>query len=52
MFCFLEILKNYFYYKKVIFDVFWIITFCFGLLTFIILRILVKKTNILKVSGR
>ncbi len=52
IFCFLEVLKDYFYYKKVIFDVFWVITFCFGLLTFIILRILVKKTNILKVSGR
>lgn len=52
IFTILDILKNYLYYGTFILELDWIIVFGIGLIIFIILRILVKMTNILKVKGR
>ncbi|MFH0813910.1 MAG: isoprenylcysteine carboxylmethyltransferase family protein [Pseudomonadota bacterium] len=51
-FTFLAILGDYFAEGKIEFDLMWVIIFSFGLITYIIVRIIHKKTTLLKVGGR
>ncbi len=51
-FTFLEVIGDYFITKKLEFDLFWIIIFSVGLLIYLILRTLKKKTNLLSEEGR
>jgi len=51
-FTFIEILSEFFISGKIIFDQMWVIIFFSGTLTYLIIRIIHKKSEILKVQGR